>query len=63
MIHVIMDQGTLGINYGIFNGVKLLSNLEARLACLDHLDHGPQMPVGAFQPGNQGGVGCMQVRF
>ena len=63
MIHVVMDQRALGVHHGLFHGMKLLRDLETGLAGLDHLDHRPQMAIGAFQPGDQGGVGCMQVRF
>lgn len=63
MIHVIMDQRALGIHHGLFHGVKLLGDFKAGFSCLDHLDYGPKMPFGAFQPGNKGGMGCMQVRF
>jgi hypothetical protein len=63
VVHVVMDQRALGIHHCLFHGVKLLRDLETGFACLDHFDHRAQMPVDAFQPGNQGGVGCVQVGF
>jgi hypothetical protein len=63
MINMVMDERALGVYHGLFHGMELLRDLEAGLACLDHLDHRAQMPVGAFQPGDQGGVGCVQMRF
>ena len=63
MIHVIMDQRALGIDHGFFDRVELLGDVKAGFARLDHLDHGPQMTLGAFQPGDQGRVGCMEMGF
>lgn len=63
MIHVIVDERALGVHHGLFHGVELLCDFKAGLSSLDHLDHRAQMPVGAFQPGDQGRVTCMQVRF
>jgi len=58
-----MDQGTLGIDHGLFDRVKLLGDVKAGFARLNHLDHGPQMSIGTFQPGNQSRVGCMDMGF
>jgi hypothetical protein len=63
MVHVVMDQRALGVHHGLLHGLQSAPRSQAGLARLDHLDHRAQMPVGAFQPGDQGGVGCMQVRF
>lgn len=63
MIHMIMDQRALGIDHGLFDGVELLGNLKAGFARFDHLNYGPQVAIGTFQPGNQGGVGCMDMGF
>ena len=52
MVDMVMDQGALCIGYCIFDRLHLLRNLDAGFACLDHLDHGTQMPIGAFEPSN-----------
>ena len=38
MVDVIVDQFALGVGDGVFNGMKLLREIEARLTCLDHAD-------------------------
>lgn len=63
MIHMIMDQRALGIDHGLFDGVELLGNLKAGFARFDHLNYGPQVAIGTFQPGNQGRMGCMDMGF
>lgn len=61
MVHVIVDQGPLGVHHRLLDRMKLLRDLEAGLAVLDHADHGPQMTVGAFQPSDHGGMGCVDM--
>ena len=61
MVHVIVDQRPLGVGDGLLDRLQLLRDLEAGLAVLDHADHGPQMTVGTFQPGDQGGMGCVDM--
>lgn len=63
MVHMVMDQSALGVHYRLFDGMKLLGDLETGLSLLDHLDHRTQVAIGAFQPGHKGRVGCMQMRF
>lgn len=63
VIHVVMDQSALGIDHGFFDRVKLLGDLKTGFSRLDHLDHGAQVAIGAFQPGDQRGVGCMCMRL
>lgn len=62
MVHEILDQGALGVRNGLFDCLQLLCDLEAGPARLDHLDHGTKVPFGAFQPGDQLGVGGVQRR-
>ena len=45
-----MDQGFLGGRDGAFDRVKLLGNVQARLAVTDHFDHVVQMTIGALEP-------------
>jgi len=63
VIEMIVDQRPLGIRDGVLDRLHLLGDVEARPARLDHLDHGAQMTVGAFQPGDQRGVACMSMRI
>lgn len=61
MVNVIMDQCTFGIHYSLLNRVELLRDIKTGLARFEHLDHSAQMAIGTFQPGDQGGVGCMKM--
>lgn len=47
---MIVDQGALGLGDGLFDRVQLLSDVEARLAAIDHGDDAAQMAFGASQP-------------
>ena len=49
VINVIVDQLPLCIGYRVFDGVKLLSQLEARLSRLDHANNGAQMTLGSLE--------------
>ena len=60
---MVMDQCTFGIHYSLFNRVELLRDIKTGLARLEHLNHGAQMAIGTFQPGNEGRVGCVEMRF
>ena len=59
MVDMVMDQGAFCIGHGIFDRLHLLCDLDARFACLDHLDHCTQVPIGAFEPSNQSRMCCM----
>ena len=61
MIHVVMDQGALGVRDGLLDRLHLLRDLEARLSRLNHADYGTKMPIGALQPCDEGGMGCVQM--
>ena len=61
MVHVIVDERPLGVGDGLLDRLQLLGDVKAGLAVLDHADHGPQMTVSTFQPGDQGGMGCMNM--
>jgi len=61
VIHVIVDQGSLGVRDGLLDRLHLLRDLEAGPSRLDHVDHRPQVAVGAFQPGDQGGMACVHM--
>ncbi len=59
MVDVIVDQGLLGRRHGLLDCVKLLGEVEAGAAALDHGDGFPQMSLGAFEPIDDLGMGFM----
>ena len=61
MVHMVVDQGALGIGNGTFYSLKLLSDIDAGLTVLNHSDDRAEMAFGTFQPGNEGGMTCMNV--
>ena len=63
VIHVVVDQGLLGIAHGAFYSLKLLCHVHARASLFDHGNDGTQMALGAFQARYDFGVACVMVRF
>jgi len=63
MVHVIVDEGALRAGDSLLNRLQLLGDIKAGLAFLDHADHRPKMPVGAFQTGNHGRMACVNMRL
>jgi hypothetical protein len=63
VVNVIVNQRPLRLGNRAFNGVQLRGQIDARPPFLDHADDAAQMPFGAFQPGGDGGVACMDMRF
>lgn len=63
VVDVIMDQRPLCLGHRAFDGVQLCGQIDARSAFLDHSYNPPQMPLGAFQPGRDCRVACMDMRF
>ena len=63
VVDVIMDQRAFGFGHSAFNGVQLCGQIGAGSPFLDHSDNPPQMPLGTFQPGCDGRVACMDMRF
>jgi hypothetical protein len=61
MIDMVVDQRLLGFPNGLFHGVKLLSNIEARPALPDHRNDPTEMSLGPFQPLHDVRVGLMNV--
>ena len=47
---MVVDQGLFGFVDGLFDGVQLLGEVEARPAGLDHGDHAFKVAGGALQP-------------
>ncbi len=58
---MVVDQCTFGIRNSLFDCLHLLGDLKAWLTRLDHLDHGAQVAVSTFQPGDKGGMTCMDM--
>ncbi len=63
MVNVIMDQRPLRLSHRALDGVQLRGKIDARPPFLYHSDNPPQMTFGAFQPGGDGRVTCMDMRF
>src|SRR5215207_7572320 len=50
MVEVIVDQCLFGLADRLFDGVKLLAEIEAGPSLFDHRNHAPQVTLGALQP-------------
>ncbi len=61
MIDVIVDQRFLGGDDRLFDRVKLLSNVDARPAALDHLDNAAQMTARPIEPLDDRGMAVVAV--
>ena len=61
VVHVVMDQHALGVGHGLLDRLQLLRDLGQDLPASIISMTGAEMPVGAFQSGNQRRVGCMRV--
>src|SRR5258708_894207 len=58
VVNMILDEFFLGVADGFLYGVQLLRQIHARASSLQHVDHGREMSLGAFQPcGDLGGLG------
>ncbi len=61
MIDMVLDQGAFGLQNGLFDSVKLLSNIGAGPVVFDHRNHALKVTTGTFQTLYDIGVGCMDV--
>lgn len=61
VIDVILNQGAFGLAHGRFNGMKLLGDIHAFAAFLDHRDDAAQMAIGALESLDDGFVGLMYM--
>lgn len=59
MVEMVLDQHPLGLTDRLFYRLKLLGDVEARAAALDHVDDAAKMSVGALQ--SLGDLGVMMV--
>ena len=62
VVDMIVDERPLGRGHSTFHRRQLAGDVEAGLLSLDHADDMAQMTFGTFQPGDEGGVGCVNVR-
>jgi hypothetical protein len=61
VIDVVMHKSLLGLGDRFLYRMKLLSNVEARLAFLDHVDHGSEMALNSIQTLNDVGMALMYL--
>ncbi len=62
MVDVVVDQGFLGLRYGLFDRLQLLGQFKAGSARLQHLYDRPQMALHPLEPVDDIGVrGVMGV--
>src|ERR1700754_2116165 len=50
VIEVVLNERPLGLGDRLFDRMKLLGDIEAGAAALDHRNHGPQMTLGSLEP-------------
>ncbi len=62
MIDMVVDEDPLGIDDGLLDRLQLVGDIKAGFSGLDHRDHCPQVAFGAFQPGDEGWVACVDMR-
>jgi hypothetical protein len=48
MIEVVPNQRPLGLRYCLFDGVKLLGDVQTRTTALDHGDHAFEVSLGSL---------------
>ena len=63
MINMVVDQRAFGPVDRTLNRQKLGGNVGTGRSPLDHGDDMPQMPFDPLQPGDDGGVTSVLVRF
>lgn len=61
MVDMVMDQGSLGLGHGAFNGMQLGGKIDTGALFLDHPDDPAQMSLCALQAHGYGGVACVDV--
>ncbi|CAK7262250.1 protein of unknown function (plasmid) [Shinella sp. WSC3-e] len=61
MVEMVLDQRALGIGDRLFDGMKLLCEIEAGAPVLDHRDDALQMSLGPLQPLDDLGMGLVPV--
>ena len=59
VVDMVVDQGLLGRRHRAFDRMQLLGEFHAGAAGLDHADDVAQVPLGAFQPFDDLGVGLV----
>ena len=61
MIDMVVDQRSFGLADGFFDGVKLLGEIEARPAFIEHLDDTTEVTFGPLESLDDILVGVMRV--
>lgn len=61
MIDMVMDQRSFGFADGFLDGMKLLSEIEARPAFIEHLDDTTEVTFGPLKSLDDIWVGVMRV--
>jgi len=59
---MVLDQRPLGLTDCLLDRMKLLGDIEAGSAGLDHFDDALEVPIGALQPLDDLGVGFVDVK-
>jgi hypothetical protein len=61
MIEVVLDECIVRLGDGLFDGMKLLADVEARATGFDHLDDASQMAISAPQSFDDVQVASMRL--
>jgi hypothetical protein len=61
MIDMVVDQGPLGLTDRLFDGMKLLGQIQTRPALREHLDHPTKVTLGSLQSLNDIRMGFVDV--
>ena len=63
MVDVVVDHSAFCFGHGPFDGMQLRCKVKAGASLLDHRNDAPQVPFSTFQPGGDGGMACVGMRF
>lgn len=63
MVQMVADQCFFGFSDRFFDSVKLLRNIKAGTPGFNHFNRAAQVAIGAFEPQNDVGMGCVLVSF
>ncbi len=63
MVDVVVDQCALRLADGLLDGMKLLSQIQARPAFVEHVDDTTEVTLGAPEPPDDIGMSFVNVNF